>query len=103
MSLPTIDGNQVVYFTELDDRNKNQEINNALTGELFYDGFIRNGKIVDAKEVIEAVVERVNNGVEVDRAELERSLSEYPDSRIQSKSWHVPVFRCPTHFFLRHW
>jgi hypothetical protein len=33
---------RVVYFTELNDANKEYEINRALSGEHFYDGFIRN-------------------------------------------------------------
>ena len=33
---------RVVYFTELQDHNKETEINHALNGEHYYDGFIKN-------------------------------------------------------------
>ena len=68
----------VVYFTELDDHNKDQEIDAAMMGDHYFDGFIRSDKTADAaKEVIESVIERLNSGEQVDPSELERSLSEY--------------------------
>ena len=68
----------VVYFTELDDHNKDEEIDQAMTGVHFYDGFIRSDKTAaDAKEVIESVIERLNSGEQVDPSELERALSKY--------------------------
>ena len=67
----------VVYFTELDDHNKDQEINHALSGDHYYDGFIRSDKTADAKEAIEAVLERLNSGEQVEPSELERSLTDY--------------------------
>src|SRR5689334_7170547 len=33
---------RVIYFTELDDHNREAEINRAANGEHIYDGFIRN-------------------------------------------------------------
>lgn len=43
---------RVVYFTELQDHNKELEISRAIAGEHFYDGFIRNYRKDQAKEAI---------------------------------------------------
>ena len=47
---------RVVYFTELNENNKEFEINRALAGEHFYDGFIRNYRKEEAKEIIDALL-----------------------------------------------
>lgn len=70
---------RVVYFTELDEHNKDTEIDRALAGEHFYDGFIRSDRKDEAKQIIENVVERLNGGEKVDVGELERALSVAPD------------------------
>ena len=41
---------RVVYFTELQDHNKETEINRAMSGEHLYDGFIKNYGKEEAKE-----------------------------------------------------
>ena len=68
---------KVVYFTELHDYNRETEINRALAGESFYDGFIRNFKKDQAKRIIEDAISRLNEGEIVTPEQLERSLSEY--------------------------
>jgi len=68
---------KVVYFTELHDYNRETEINRALAGEPFYDGFIRNFKKDQAKKIIESAVERLNKGEVISAEELETSLADY--------------------------
>ena len=68
---------KVVYFTELHDYNREIEINRALAGEPFYDGFIRNFKKDQAKKIIEDAIGRLNEGEIVTSQELEESLAEY--------------------------
>src|SRR5215831_4921547 len=68
---------KVVYFTELHDYNRETEINRALAGEPFYDGFIRNFKKDQAKKIIESAVERLNEGEVISAEELETSLADY--------------------------
>jgi hypothetical protein len=53
---------RVVYFTELQDHNKEIEINRAMAGEHFLDGFIRDVHKDDAKVVIDKLLDRMNNG-----------------------------------------
>ena len=73
-------GYRVVYFTELQDHNKESEISHAMAGEHFYDGFIRNYRKEQAKEVINKLLERLNGGEKVSPAEIERQLQPFTPS-----------------------
>ncbi len=68
---------KVVYFTELQDHNKEYEISRAMAGEHFYDGFIRNYRKDQAKQVIGRLLERLNGGEALTPADLERELKPY--------------------------
>ncbi|HWP42312.1 MAG TPA: hypothetical protein VNO14_03685 [Blastocatellia bacterium] len=68
---------KVVYFTELNEHNKETEINRAMAGEHFFDGFLSGSRKDEAKAIIEGVLERLNNGEAVQPEELERQLAEY--------------------------
>jgi hypothetical protein len=68
---------RVVYFTELQDHNKETEINRALNGEHFYDGFIKNYRKEEAKEILDRCVARLNEGEKLDAAEIERALGDH--------------------------
>jgi hypothetical protein len=68
---------RVVYFTELQDHNKESEINHALNGEHYYDGFIKNYRKEEAKQIIEDCLVRLNSGEKVEPLEIERALGEH--------------------------
>ena len=68
---------RVVYFTELDEHNKDAEINRAMAGEHFYDGFLNSYGSTEAKQIVEAFVERLNRGESVASAELEAALGDH--------------------------
>lgn len=68
---------RVVYFTELHDHNRETEINRALAGEAFFEGFIRNFKKDQAKQIIENVIQKLNDGEVVDPEDLARNLSPF--------------------------
>ena len=68
---------RVVYFTELNDHNKETEINHALAGEHFYDGFIKSYGKEEAKEIISNLVERLNQGERVAPEDVERALGDH--------------------------
>ncbi len=53
---------RVVYYTELQDHNKESEINRAMAGEHFVDGFIKDGKKEEAKQRIDSLLARMNEG-----------------------------------------
>jgi hypothetical protein len=68
---------RVVYFTELNDHNRDTEINRALAGEHFYDGFI-NGFWKDrAKTIIAKFVAQLNDGEALDPQRLAEALAPY--------------------------
>jgi hypothetical protein len=68
---------RVVYFTELNDHNRDTEINRALAGEHFYDGFIRSFRKEEAKKIIDDVVAQLNEGRAVEPQALAEALSPY--------------------------
>ena len=68
---------RVVYFTELDEHNKDAEIARATAGEHLHSGFLRSATLADAKQVIIGLVERLNRGEPLDAAELDRLLAEF--------------------------
>lgn len=68
---------QVIYFTELGEHNKHAEINRAMAGEHFYDGFIREWRKDEAKSIIERFVARLNEGEALGPDDLEVELAEY--------------------------
>jgi hypothetical protein len=68
---------RVVYFTELQDHNKETEINHALAGEHIFDGFIKNFGKDEAKEIISSILTRLNEGEPVPPEEIERQLGEH--------------------------
>jgi hypothetical protein len=67
---------RVVYFTELDDHNKDLEIDRAMAGEHVYDGFFRADHREEAKAVIEAALQRLKDGEEFKAEELDDLLAE---------------------------
>ena len=67
----------VVYFTELQDHNKEHEIGRAMAGDHFYDGFIRNYRKEQAKEIINGILERLNKGEKLAATDVDRALEQY--------------------------
>jgi hypothetical protein len=68
---------KVVYFTELNEHNKETEINRALAGEHFFDGYLSGTNKEDAKAIIDRAVSRLNNGELMHPDDLERELAGY--------------------------
>ncbi len=68
---------KVVYFTELDEHNKEAEINHAMMGQHFYDGFIKGFRKEEAKEIVDGLLTRLNDGEAVEPKEVERALGSH--------------------------
>ncbi len=68
---------RVVYFTELNDHNKGSEINRAMSGEHFTDGFIRDIKKEEAKARIDGLLDRMNSGESMTPEQFEREMTGY--------------------------
>ncbi len=65
---------RVVYFTELQDHNKEHEINRAMAGEDFCDGFIKDFEKDKAKEIINGILARMNKGERLSPEDITREL-----------------------------
>lgn len=65
---------RVVYFTDLDEHNKEAEINRAMAGEHFYDGFLVDRRKEEAKRKIGDMLSRLNRGDALTPVEFEREL-----------------------------
>src|SRR5438132_3641242 len=68
---------KVIYYTELNDHNREFEINRALAGEHYFDGFIKNFKKEEAKERIQGIIQRLNDGELVKPDEIRSILVPY--------------------------
>jgi len=68
---------KVVYFTELGEHDKENEINEAMRGEHIYDGFLLHRDRNQAKQVVDEIVERLNRGEQVDESAIEEKLQPY--------------------------
>ncbi|MBZ5569812.1 MAG: hypothetical protein LAN64_18440 [Acidobacteriia bacterium] len=68
---------RVVYYTELNENNKEWEINRALSGEHFYDGFIKNYRKDEAKDIVDSILRRLNDGEKLTSEDVENALSEH--------------------------
>ncbi len=68
---------RVVYFTELQDHNKETEINHAMAGEHFFDGFLKNFGKDEAKQIIDGLLGRMNGGEKISADEFSRALGDH--------------------------
>lgn len=68
---------RVVYFTELDEHNKQQAIDDAMNGEHYFDGFIWEKDRQEAKRIIEDALDQLNDGDWLDPKELQVRLEPY--------------------------
>ena len=68
---------RVVYFSELDDHNKDKEIDRAMKGDHFFDGFILTLKKDRAMKKIEDILEKLNDGETLDDHYINKQLEEF--------------------------
>jgi hypothetical protein len=68
---------RVVYYTELNENNKHIEINRAMAGTSYFDGFIKDFKKDEAKQIIENIVTQLNEGNMIEKEEIKTRLKDY--------------------------
>jgi len=68
---------RAVYFTELDEHNKEAEISRAMAGEHVYDSFLAELKLDAGKAAVAKIVERLNDGVQVTPDEIAEYLQPF--------------------------
>lgn len=65
---------RVVYFTELGEHERELEIASAFRGDHVFDGFILTRERVDAKQVINLLLDRLNSGEPVTEDDIAHEL-----------------------------
>jgi len=68
---------KVIYFTELDDHNKETEIGAAMRGEHLFDGFLLNQEKLQGKKIVAALIERLNRGEHFSTTDIEHELKRF--------------------------
>jgi hypothetical protein len=68
---------RVVYFTELDEDDRDAAIDAAMAGEHVFDGFIDGARVDAAKAVLSAFASRLDAGVRGTGDELARLLAPF--------------------------
>ena len=68
---------RVVFYTELNEHNKHAEISRALAGEHYFDGFIKDYKKDEAKQIIGSIVNELNDGKNISAENIKERLKEY--------------------------
>ena len=68
---------RAVYFTELDEAQRDEAIDAAFAGEHFFDGFIKAADGEAAKRLLESFVDRLNAGADCTAEELAGLLATF--------------------------
>jgi hypothetical protein len=68
---------RVVYFTELNDHNKDAEIERALAGDHVFDGYLAPTQAREGKQAITGLLRRLNNGEAVSGSQIGRELDPF--------------------------
>jgi hypothetical protein len=68
---------RVVYYTELSPRNRDFMINQALSGESVFNGFLDSAGRIEAGREVEAILEELNSGDMLDRDTIRRRLAPF--------------------------
>jgi hypothetical protein len=68
---------RVVYFTELDEHNKEKEIKDAIHGEHIFDGYLRNYTKTEGKRILAGILERLNSGEPIGPEDIKRELTPF--------------------------
>ena len=68
---------KVVYFTELEEHDKETEIQEAMRGEHVFDGFLLHRERNQGKQIVGEILERLNRGEDIDPNTIEQNLQPY--------------------------
>lgn len=66
---------RVVYFTELGEHDRDKELERCLAGESFLSGYLARPSRKEARAIITAALERLNDGEDVSPSELQAQLA----------------------------
>lgn len=69
---------KLIIYTELNEHNKETEINRALDGDTVFDGFLKDSRKEEAKKILKGIIDEMNtteNAISEDT--IREKLSEY--------------------------
>jgi hypothetical protein len=69
---------KLIIYTELNEHNKEAEINRAMDGESVFDGFLKDSTKENAKKILKEILDEMNKKEEaMTENEIKEKLSEY--------------------------
>ncbi len=69
---------KLIIYTELNEHNKETEINRALDGDTIFDGFLKDSTKNDAKKILKEMIDEMNKKDEaIDGGKIKEKLGEY--------------------------
>ncbi|MBN8570297.1 MAG: hypothetical protein J0M18_11745 [Ignavibacteria bacterium] len=69
---------KLIIYTELNEHNKEAEINRAMDGESVFDGFLKDSKKEEAKKILKEILDEMNKREEAfNEDEIKTRLEEY--------------------------
>lgn len=69
---------KLIIYTELNEHNKEAEINRAMDGESVFDGFLKDSKKEEAKKILKEILDEMNKKEEaLSVNEINEKLAEY--------------------------
>ncbi|MBP9095615.1 MAG: hypothetical protein KBG21_03340 [Ignavibacteria bacterium] len=69
---------KLIIYTELNEHNKEAEINRAMDGESVFDGFLKDSKKEEAKKILKEILDEMNKKEEaLSEGEIKEKLAEY--------------------------
>ncbi len=69
---------KLIIYTELNEHNKEAEINRAMDGESVFDGFLKDSKKEEAKKILKEILDEMNKKEEALSEEaIKEKLAEY--------------------------
>ena len=67
----------VIYYTELEEHDRDAQIARVMAGETIHDGFLAESALADGKEAVSAILTRLNHGETMDASEIAAMLGPY--------------------------
>jgi len=69
---------KLIIYTELNEHNKETEINRALDGDTVFDGFLKDSTKNEAKKVLKEIIDEMNKAdAALEENKIKEKLSEY--------------------------
>ncbi len=68
---------KAIYFTELDERGRDAEIGRAMKGEQAWGGFLSRAALEEARDAVDRLMQRLNEGERMSSEDIERELQPF--------------------------